>query len=404
MILIKIEDTIAITHEEVLIFKKGIYNLGNPKNTISLNGKIYDVASGTLVNKLPALTKKHWAKSKTKKSDRSNKVVDGFTAPKSTPAQAKQTIKPKHHVRRSIRHITPRKLDRPKTLMRGLVRKPNPHDKPKVHKVSSPLKPAKADDRPATSSDRIKRAAIIKRSKHVVRFAPPGSNIIKKTMPLMVKSPSQHKSVKKQKPTITETTKSFKSDVRALTKPAGNLFSRGVERATSHEQILADKPKKTRALIRKLKLEKRSSKIAFTVIISLIVFGALFWNFLPNIQIKIASVRAGFSATLPSYTPAGYSRQAIEYSKGEVSVIYKSNSDDREFSLVQTVSSWSSESLADNYVKTKAKQYQTVEEQGKTIYTFDDSNATWVNGGVWYKISSNDNLNNEQLLKIADSL
>jgi hypothetical protein len=85
-------------------------------------------------------------------------------------------------------------------------------------------------------------------------------------------------------------------------------------------------------------------------------------------------------------------------------VTFRSNSDERNFELQQQVSNWNSQALVDNFILSENKQYQTFQEKGKTIYVYDNANATWVNGGVWYKIEGNSSLNTEQLLKIASSI
>jgi len=41
---------------------------------------------------------------------------------------------------------------------------------------------------------------------------------------------------------------------------------------------------------------------------------------------------------------------------------------------------------------------------GRTIFLHGSSDADWVEGGVWYSISGNANLNTEQLIKIAGSI
>ena len=74
------------------------------------------------------------------------------------------------------------------------------------------------------------------------------------------------------------------------------------------------------------------------------------------------------------------------------------------FGLNQKASSWNSSALLDNFIQPKGKTYQTYQEQGKTIYIYDKASASWVSGGVWYQVTGNSSLNNDQLLSIANSL
>jgi hypothetical protein len=120
---------------------------------------------------------------------------------------------------------------------------------------------------------------------------------------------------------------------------------------------------------------------------------------------KVAAARAGFSASMPGYSPSGFAfKGPVQYSAGQVVVSFKSNTDDRNFKLTQQTSSWSSDSLLNNYVAAGGKEYQTYQDRGRTIYIYDGSNATWVNGGVWYQIEGNADLSSDQLVRIASSL
>jgi hypothetical protein len=94
----------------------------------------------------------------------------------------------------------------------------------------------------------------------------------------------------------------------------------------------------------------------------------------------------------------------IQYKPGEVTINYKTHSDDRGFNVVQKNSSWNSETLLDNFVSATNKPYQTFQSNGRTIYIYDGNKATWVDGGIWYSIDGQSNLNSDQLLRIAASL
>lgn len=153
---------------------------------------------------------------------------------------------------------------------------------------------------------------------------------------------------------------------------------------------------------------KRRPKLATTMVsifVLLILGGVFAYKNLPNMALRVASSRAGFSAGLPGYKPSGFDFSGpVAYTDGVVELEYTSNTDDRSFKLVQKESSWDSKSLLDNYVETTTSDYLTFQERGLTVYVYDDSNATWVDGGVWYTIEGKSLLNSEQLLKIAGSL
>lgn len=126
---------------------------------------------------------------------------------------------------------------------------------------------------------------------------------------------------------------------------------------------------------------------------------------IPNLSLKIAASRAGIEATMPGYKPSGFAVAGpISYSEGLVTISFSSNTDDRNFNIVERESSWDSQSLLANYVERETPNFVTFQDRGLTIYIYDGSNATWVDGGIWYTIEGESQLNSDQLLKIAASM
>jgi hypothetical protein len=127
---------------------------------------------------------------------------------------------------------------------------------------------------------------------------------------------------------------------------------------------------------------------------------------MPAIQVQLASNRAGISSSIPANIPAGYNMQdGVDYSDGEVVLTYQSQANDgRTFRVSQTESFWTSESLRENYIETLDSDYQVIQENGKTIYLYDNG-ATWVDGGIWYKIDAGQAaLSSTQLMDIINGL
>lgn len=155
-------------------------------------------------------------------------------------------------------------------------------------------------------------------------------------------------------------------------------------------------------------MSRRSAWLTVGAICSIVVLlGAFFaYQNVPNVAMRLAARQAGVAASVPTYKPAGFSFDGpISYANGLVTLHYVANGDsDRSFVITQRKSSWDSQSLLSNYVLAENKQYQTYQDQGKTIYIYDDSNATWVDGGVWYNVAGKANLNSDQLLHIASSM
>lgn len=124
----------------------------------------------------------------------------------------------------------------------------------------------------------------------------------------------------------------------------------------------------------------------------------------PAIEMRVAAARSGVSAGLPAYKPSGYSARDVKSEDGAVSVSFKSRTDNKSFTLTQKASSWNSASLLANTVAQTNQPYQTYQDEGKTVYIYNNSNATWVDGGVWYQVEGDASLTSDQLLRIANSL
>jgi len=387
--------------------------VGSPKNTVALNGKIYDVVSGALVSKLPTfdkITKTGKFQKRPVHINQSNKAIDGFMATKKIPGNKahrdRHNITQLPRVKRSISNTMHHKPQHAKTLMRAIVRNPAKSEKPKVKRAHGPVPAIQAATSVAGSraGARAKRSVAITKSKHVIKFAHNHTQIIKKMIPLSVKSPEIITPIKKTKSSVKAA--NAHSSSQPSIKLTGSLLTKSINHnAHNDEEVQLKKPRhKTTSLLNRAKPHKKSSKILLSVLAVAVVGGVLVWHFLPQLQIRLASIKAGFSAALPGYEPAGFDRKAINYQSGEVTLNYKSNTDERNFAIRQSASNWNSETLLDNFVQPKQKPYQTYQEQGKTIYIYDEADAAWVSGGVMYEVIGNSSLNNDQLLKIADSL
>lgn len=126
---------------------------------------------------------------------------------------------------------------------------------------------------------------------------------------------------------------------------------------------------------------------------------------MPDISLKVAALQTGIQASYPSYVPRDYSLSNITSESGKVTINFINANSGDYFTITEEQSSWDSNALLNNYVKdTYEENYDTIREQGLTIYV-SGSNATWVNGGVVYKLaSSTGSLTKKQIKAIAVSL
>ena len=126
---------------------------------------------------------------------------------------------------------------------------------------------------------------------------------------------------------------------------------------------------------------------------------------MPDVSLRVAAMQTGINASYPGHVPRGYAVSSITSESKKIVLEFSNSSEGASFELTEEASSWDSNALLNNYVKTEfGDNYKTIKEQGLTIY-ISGSRATWVNGGVVYKITAeNGTLSNKQICSIATSL
>lgn len=325
------------------------------EHIIELNGQRYDARTGAIVATTPIPA------SKTHHSKPVARTMDGFSrAPK-----------------QSLPHHQPEKS---KTLMRAVVAKPKPAQP--HHQTHSPIKTTAA-----TLHSQHRHAASVQKSPLVSRF---GHDIASNPKASPVPDASH----------IQDTGRAV------VHQPASaDPISHALANATGHEQPKLKKARLNTRVARKLKVSPRVLSSASFGLAFLLITGFFAYQNIPGLTMRLAAARSGVQGRLPGYQPAGFSLNgSIAYKPGQITINYKSNSDDRNFKVSQSSSSWDSQSLLDNYVAVNRRDYQTVQDKGKTVYIYDGSNATWVDGGIWYRVEGESSLNSDQLLHIAASL
>jgi hypothetical protein len=149
----------------------------------------------------------------------------------------------------------------------------------------------------------------------------------------------------------------------------------------------------------------KPASIVAGVVAFVVMAGYIWMQNYPRMALRLASNKAGFSAVMPSYLPSSYNLEGpIAYAPGQVVINFNSASDNSKLVLAERKTDWDSSSLLENYVARKTKDYLAVENQGLTVYLYNGNQASWVNRGVWYTIEGQNNLNRDQVLKIASSL
>jgi hypothetical protein len=340
------------------------------QHIIELNGKRYDTASGKRITASPS-SEAHIRPVKTTSNKLKN--IDGFARP--THARAgRQTLFPAHKVQKS------------KTLMRGLVKKPSPPKAASAKPSSQPVS-MRTTSSQAVPTSRLVRAHTIAKSALVHRFG----NDVTLAPKAVAATPGA------QRPA--------RLHAKALaTVIEANPLARGLARAVSHEEVRLKKPRRHERLARRLRISPRIISGGALMLAVVLVGGFFAYQNIPNLNMRLASARSGVHGSLPGYHPAGFNlNDVVFYKPGEIAISYRSNSDNRNFHIIQSTTAYNSQTLLTDYVAKNYPNSITVSPQGKTVY-ISGSNATWVDSGVWYRIEGDSNLNSDQLQSIANSL
>ncbi len=331
--------------------------MSSKQNIIEINGRRYDATTGQPIAKLAKL------------NTGAPKVIDGFRAPASrksaTTSKPARTPQP-HHTR---------PVQKSKTLHRAAVRA-----------SQTPQKTAASPKIAGPAEERLSRANRHQKSSMISKF---GSNAQPKTNAEPALSAPVVLPLA-QAPAVTST------------RPAAAV----APQAAPSVSPTPAKHKASKKRLGRTALHKPKFAAVAAAVAAVLVLGSYFTYLnVPNVALRIAASRAGMDANIPSYQPSGYAFTGpSSYSQGELTLQYKSNTDDSTYQVTEKESNWDSQSLLDNYVAKEHEQHLTFQERGLTVYVYDGSNASWVDGGVWYSIEGDAPLNTEQLLKIASSL
>lgn len=323
--------------------------------------------------------------------------VDGFVKPiiiKPTSRAEQSKPVPKAASSRTSATVNHKRRTAQKSqiLMRRAVQRP-------AHALAGPK--VTSSNRVVDNGERNLRAQATAKSPYIHRYtSSPQSHVVKKSAPLTVQEPPKkaatHSAAQAQTHAKASPTHHSAPNVSRPINKSEALFNKALESANS--------PKKGSTKHRKRSKTAKRTGMASAMTATVLLVGFITYLNWPNLNLKLASSQAGFAAEMPGYQPAGYSfKGPVNYQAGKVTVSFKSNTDNRGYSIQQEVSNWNSQSLEDNFLTAQNKTYEVQQESGRTIYLYDNGQATWVNGGVWYQLDGS-SLSTDQLMKVAASL
>lgn len=383
-------------------------------NTIILNGRRYDAVSGQLLGDTPKEQPSVAAKSRPaqpqakahqnhlaahapqKPAARPHPPVR-HTATTSTGGQFMDFIRP---TAKSLKHHQPVKSA---TLARHAVKKPPQSLKRHVsvqHRTDILAKQPKFEIQPKLSSyqldpKRVRHAKEIPRSEHVSRYARSNNLLAAGAKP----APKSQARPLIGQPALAPVPVRDVPANQPSEQGSMDIFERAIANANSHAQAA---PRKTKSRRRRGFFGKRALNIVGTAAAVVLVVGFFAWQEQATLKMKYAGYKSGVAASLPSYRPMGYHLGGLSYNPGMVAVNYRSANG--EFNLIERSSNWDSQGLQQSFVAQRDPKYQTIDAAGRTIFTFGDNNATWVDNGVWYQINSAGSLSTDQLVNLAVSL
>lgn len=362
------------------------------QNLLHLNGVTYDTQTGNVIRD----NTKQAQQAKPLTQQHSQPRVDGFVKPKlARNARRNNTNTPQQQS-----YSAPQKSQ---TLARQAVQKPDANEtiKQAAQKSLRPISSQKLLD-----FTRIERASKIKKHPHVTKFQQQdyNSRTINEDAPRKSAKKSAHSTQASTSQPHKHTTAS--RNQKKNSSPTSQLEKQALESATSHTNTYESKTPKFKRLKSYISLPRLSTKTRYGLIAILVTFGlgAIIYSSAPVISYEIASTRSGMNANRPGFTPNGFMLDdKVDYDEDSITLRYSSVADDRSYTVHQEKTEWNSEALRNGFVDAQGL-YQSITNKGKTIYLYNQSSATWVDGGVWYTIDDMAGLNTDQVLRIANSL
>lgn len=391
------------------------------KNIIELNGKRYDAITGALLGEAKTSGAVTVAAHRAAKAHK-GRVIDGIVSPSKTAAlapkaphahqQAHAESKPvaTHHAAKAKKPATARKVqavaahqpEKPKTLMRHVVKKPQVDMKPAIKTQA----PAEIAAKPVgtlvpklsvaqVSPARLARAKRTPQSSYVKRFDVSNISVARRSA-----VQAQRQALSQQGTPVASPAAAPPMPVAAPApaprpyQPPQDIFEAALANATSHQEPATKHKLKRR--------HHRALNISAGVAAFLLIAGFVTYLNMPSIEMRVASVHAGFSAQLPGYKPTGYAMSGpVKNDSNRIQVSFHSG--DQSYTVSQQASDWDSQTLLDNSVAFGKGPRQTIQSKGRTIYLFND-HASWVDSGVRYDITGNAQLNPSDIASIAASM
>jgi hypothetical protein len=384
--------------------------VGNPQH-IKLNGNLYDPATGRQLN-----PKDQQKENNPNMEARSHQAIDGIIGPKrGFNHHIKKVIQNAHTSNESqkIEHKIAPNASRPaqhsRTLMRQSVKKPRPindtfpNNKTQIsHRDKLREQFSNIADSTPIIKQTVAHANAIPRHKFVTRF---GENVARPHQAIKQAIAAEPQPVDIHSKRLEQ----LAHQEKQIEKPSDidDYTLNALKRADAFKEIDQKKKPFYAKAADKLNVKTRTFFILVSVVVLLIVVGGALYGFKNNIAFYIAERKIGLNSHLPNYTLPGFSVASIKaIDEGTASatllVRYQSNSDVRDYEIVERSSKWDSETLLNAVVIPSTNDgYKTTDVSGRTLYTFS-TDTEWVDGGVYYTLINNADLTTDQIAQIVN--
>lgn len=215
--------------------------------------------------------------------------------------------------------------------------------------------------------------------------------------------------------TIHSATKATRAEKKAA-KQASKAANKAMAIADKQAKKQAKRAQKTlaeddSALAKTFKKQKRRNAgakflLAFATSAACVAALGYFVHInMPDISVRVAAMQTGIEATYPSYIPRDYQLNSVATDQDNRVIMEFAGPENAKFKLTEEKSSWDSNALLNNFVKTNwGTNYTVVREQGITIYISTEADASWINGGLLYTLDSDGQLTKKQIKNIVTSL
>jgi hypothetical protein len=282
------------------------------------------------------------------------------------------------------------------TLMRKAVKRPAPsfHKQAKTKAALTHAVPSLIAVKPSVASvdiGRLTRAKQTSRSPLVSHHTAPASKLAPQFVPLAVK-PVPGKpgaDTPSAAPAPTPTNKPTPTDI--------------FEHALANASHYVDVKHHSRAF--KQKTRNHVLSMAAGTLALVIIAGFAAYQNTPGLQFKVASMQAGVTTQMPNLKAAGFAYKGVKSSDGKLTVGFSGQNG--SYQMTQQSTNWTNDDMIEHIGATNASGqpvYKAIDAGNTKVYRFTNTDATWVENGVWYSVSGTTGLTDQQVAKLAQNI